>query len=97
MLMLVSQRDPVREGAVRVQENSFQMFFAGCFLGCPICSTDVFHDIRVKFFKYRQFEGDLRAYKYMVKNIEITDTLTEKDLIEDILKVCRKLSMMGLR
>ena len=63
---------------------------------CPVCSTDVFHDIRVKSFKYRQFEGDLQAYKYMVKNIEITDTLTEKDLIEDILKSLQKIIHDGI-
>jgi len=63
---------------------------------CPVCSTDVFHDIRVKSFKHRHFEGDLQAYKYMVKNIEITDTLTEKELIKDILQSLQKIIHDGI-
>ncbi|MDQ1251004.1 MAG: hypothetical protein QG646_73 [Euryarchaeota archaeon] len=64
---------------------------------CPVCGTDIFHNIRIKYDKYRHFEGDIHSYRYKIKNIEITDTLTEKDLIKDILQSLQKIIHDGVK
>jgi hypothetical protein len=63
---------------------------------CPVCSTDIFHNIIIKSAKHRHFTGDIQAYRYTIKNIDITDTLTEKDLIKDILQSLQKIIHDGI-
>jgi hypothetical protein len=53
---------------------------------CPVCGTDVYHNIRLHALEHLYFEGEKEACRYAVESIEVTDTLTEKELVKDILQ-----------
>lgn len=58
---------------------------------CPVCGSDVFHNIRLHALKYLSFEKegeeeDGQACRYVVDNIEVIDSLTEEELVRDVLQ-----------
>jgi len=52
---------------------------------CPVCGSDLYHNIRLHGLELRSFEGEKQAYRYAVENTEVTDTLTKEDLVRDIM------------
>jgi hypothetical protein len=53
---------------------------------CPVCGTNVYHNIRLHALEKRNFAGEGQACRYTVENINVTDSLTEDELIRNILQ-----------
>ena len=64
--------------------------------GCPVCGSPIFHNLRIKYDKYRRFDGDIPVYRYDIKNIDVTDTLTEKELMKDVIQSLHRLIHDGI-
>ncbi|MGB9929518.1 MAG: hypothetical protein ACPK85_14145 [Methanosarcina sp.] len=52
---------------------------------CPVCGSEIYHNIRLHALEYLNFEKEETAYRYTIEKVEITDTLTEEKLVRDIL------------
>ena len=63
---------------------------------CPICDSDMYHDIRLSALEYLHFEGEREACRYVIENIEIQDSLTEEELVRSILKSLQKVIYDGI-
>ena len=63
---------------------------------CPVCGTDVYHDIFVHVQKYRHFEGNIQSHRYTVKNIESIDSQSEDELVYNILQKLNNLIHDGI-
>ena len=53
---------------------------------CPVCDTYIYHNIKLHALEHLHFEGEREACRYTVESVEVTDTLTEKELVKDILQ-----------
>lgn len=51
---------------------------------CPVCSNDVYNNIRLHALEHLQFEGEKEVCRYAVESVEVADTLTEKELVRDV-------------
>lgn len=63
---------------------------------CPVCGSDMYHDIRLSALEYLHFEGETEACRYVIKNIEIQDSLTEEELVRCILQSLQKVIYDGI-
>lgn len=63
---------------------------------CPVCGTDVYHNIRLHALEHLNFEVERQACRYAIENIEVTDTLTEDELIRDILQGLQRVIKDGI-
>jgi hypothetical protein len=63
---------------------------------CPVCSADVYHNIRLQALEYLNFEGEEQAFKYVIKNIDVTDSLTEEELVRNILQSLQRVINDGI-
>ncbi|MCQ1534814.1 hypothetical protein FTO70_03730 [Methanosarcina sp. KYL-1] len=63
---------------------------------CPVCGTDLYQNIRLHALEHLHFEGDKQAYRYAIESIDVTDTLTEEELIRDILKGLHRIIHDGI-
>ncbi|AKB19046.1 hypothetical protein [Methanosarcina sp. WWM596] len=53
---------------------------------CSVCGTDVYHNIRLHALEHLNFEGEGQACRYAVESIEVADTLTEEELVRNVLQ-----------
>ncbi|MDD3417487.1 MAG: hypothetical protein PHY47_26430, partial [Lachnospiraceae bacterium] len=55
---------------------------------CPVCGTDVYHNVRLHALEYLNFEGEGegQACRYVVENVEVTGSFTEDEMIGDVLR-----------
>jgi hypothetical protein len=63
---------------------------------CPVCDTDVYHNVRLHAMEHLNFEGEGQACRYMVENIKVTDSLTEDELVRNILQSLQKVINDGI-
>ena len=63
---------------------------------CPVCGTDVYHNIRLHSLEHLSFEGEGQACRYAVENIKIIDSLTEDELIMQILQGLQRVINDGI-
>ena len=63
---------------------------------CPVCGTDVYHNVRLHALEHLNFEGEGQACRYMVENIRVTDSLTEDELIGNILQSLQRVIIDGI-
>ncbi|WP_196296992.1 hypothetical protein [Methanosarcina barkeri] len=63
---------------------------------CPVCGTNVYHNIRLHTLEHLNFEGDKQACRYMVENIEVTDSLTEEEFVRNILQGLQRVIHDGI-
>lgn len=63
---------------------------------CPVCGTDVYYNVRLHTLEHLNFEGEGQACRYAVENISVTDSLTEDELIGNILKGLQKVINDGI-
>ncbi|WP_440947861.1 hypothetical protein ACSAZL_06330 [Methanosarcina sp. T3] len=63
---------------------------------CPVCGTDVYHNIRLHALEHLSFEGEKEVCRYAVENVEVVDTLTEGDLIRDVLQRLHRIIHDGI-
>lgn len=63
---------------------------------CPVCGTDVYHNIRLHALEYLNFEGEEQACRYAVESIKVTDSLTEDEIIRYILEGLQKVINDGI-
>ena len=63
---------------------------------CPVCGTDAFHNVRLHALEHLTFEREGQACRYMVENIEVTDSLTEEELVRNILQGMRRVIKDGI-
>ncbi len=63
---------------------------------CPVCGTDIYHNIRLHALEHLNFEGEMQACRYMVENIGITDSLTEEEFVRDILQSLQRVIHEGI-
>ncbi|WP_048065460.1 hypothetical protein [Methanosarcina acetivorans] len=61
---------------------------------CPVCGTDVYHDIFVHVQKYRRFGS--QSHKYRVTKIKIQDSQSEDELKYNILQNLSNLVYNGI-
>ncbi|MPM80940.1 hypothetical protein SDC9_127991 [bioreactor metagenome] len=64
---------------------------------CPVCGSDMYHDIRLSALEYLHFEGEMEACRYVIKNIEVQDSLTEEELVRSILYSLQKVIHDGIK
>jgi hypothetical protein len=63
---------------------------------CPVCGTEVYHDIRLSALEYMRFEGENQACKYIIENIEVKDSLPEEDFVRSVLNELQKIVHNGI-
>jgi hypothetical protein len=63
---------------------------------CPVCGTDVYHNVRLHALEHLNFEGEGQACRYAVENIKVTDSLTEDELIREILLALQRVINDGI-
>lgn len=63
---------------------------------CPVCGNEIYHDIRLSTLEHFLFEGEKQAYKYVIENIEVQDSLTEEELVRNILQSLQKIIYDGI-
>jgi hypothetical protein len=57
---------------------------------CPVCKEEIICDIEISAFEHRPFSSVERALQYTIDNVEVAQTLTEDELMKDILTSLRK-------
>lgn len=63
---------------------------------CPVCGNKVYHDIRLSALEHLLFEGEKQACKYVIENIKVQDSLTEEELVRNILHSLQKIIYDGI-
>lgn len=58
---------------------------------CASCGYVEWHDIDIKVFDYRIFLEREAAHRYLIKTINIKDTISDKEMKEKIVKTFREL------
>ena len=56
---------------------------------CLVCGTNQYHNLNLYALEETHFIGLESATKYTVENIEVTDTVTEEELVHEILQDLR--------
>jgi hypothetical protein len=63
---------------------------------CPVCGNEIYHDIRLSALEHLLFEGERQACRYVIENIEVQDSLTEEELVRNILQSLQKIIYNGI-
>lgn len=63
---------------------------------CPVCGNKTYHNIRLSALEQLYFEGERQACRYVVENIEVLDSLTEEELVRNILQGLQKFLHDGI-
>ncbi|MCC4770735.1 hypothetical protein FXV91_11255 [Methanosarcina sp. DH2] len=56
----------------------------------------MYHDIRLSALEHLLFEGEKQACRYVIENIKVQDSLTEEELVRNILHSLQKIIYDGI-
>lgn len=65
-------------------------------INCPVCGGEAYHDIRLSALEYLHFEGEKQAWKYIIENIKVKDSLPEEEFVGSILQSMQKIIHDGI-
>jgi hypothetical protein len=63
---------------------------------CPVCDTDVYHNIRLHALEHLQFEGEKEVCRYAVESVEVIDSLIEQEMIREVLQGLHRIIHDGI-
>jgi hypothetical protein len=63
---------------------------------CPQCDESSYHDMEIGAFESTSFKSTEAAFRYTIDNIDVTDSLTEDELVKIISNWISKNKLKGL-